>query len=981
MSPIRIPLLRSLAYTIVFLCAVNQLTAQLNTVSLGRSSSLYPFLNGIPNRVATIPDLDVIGYVHPQDVTIWGGSPYNDGFLRYSYSLDRGFTFSNEAGPLQMNSTGRALWPNLAFYSPPGTTNPFDSDLVYTSTMVDSNGLGLGALHGNTELGPQIPFNIKEHDLLDQDAGQPICMTERIPGEFWTVEQLTMGGLLSDTIRLQKGVWNINTDSVEWSLAADIAPNWNTSFDGTVKASGPVIAFSPNGQQGWIGLLGDITGGRDLVMSPIFIHSSDGGNTWGSPVEMDMNTILGLSDSLQSWGTDAFGLPLSTGIATCGPDLDLVVDQHGYPHLLAAVGSAATQTNPVLGYAFQHGLPAYLIDFYQLPTPGQFMGHLVTSLRNTEFTIGGMNPVAMSNYPQISRSIDGTKVYYTWVDEDTTTGLPGEPDLAYAGWRMSDGYRVCPQWVTAQDLVWSGRAICPQMAPVVMEDQGIDYLPVVMMEMVTNDPAGPCGAYYFGNALTVDNLDFLPPSFIGGLCFPFCGYYQGGDFEGLAGTVTGTVWDDLNANGVQDGSESGRPNIILALNNNQGFTATDGNGDYSFQLLADSTFEIRVQSGQNLNQTHPAPTPYHTVTVPAAGIVAGKDFGLQDIQNLKDVQVVAITTQQRPGFSHYQTLVVSNPGNMPVSGTLFYRYDAPLNFLNASPVAATSNGTDSITWNFSLQPLQTAYFQAEFNLPASTPLGLVTQAYAYVENQGNELTLTNNYDTLETVVVGSFDPNDKHVSPTDIVEPDTWLTYTIRFQNTGTASAVNVKVLDFLDVNLDHSTFEMIAASHPYRLEVNSSLDLAWYFDGINLPDSTNDEHNSHGFIQFKVKTKSVFSALPVSISNRAGIYFDFNAPIVTNTTWTWVDIMEGGRNGAIGWELKVYPHPVEDVVSIEVGEGTARSYQLRLFDIQGKELKRIDFWRGDRLQFQRGDLPNGIYLFQLSNDQGKMLHGKLLFR
>jgi hypothetical protein len=55
-------------------------------------------------------------------------------------------------------------------------------------------------------------------------------------------------------------------------------------------------------------------------------------------------------------------------------------------------------------------------------------------------------------------------------------------------------------------------------------------------------------------------------------------------------------------------------------------------------------------------------------------------------------------------------------------------------------------------------------------------------------------------------------------------------------------------------------------------------------FPNINLPDSLSDEAGSKGFVRFKVKLKDNLP-LGTTIENTAYIYFDFNAPIITNTT------------------------------------------------------------------------------------------------
>ncbi len=144
-------------------------------------------------------------------------------------------------------------------------------------------------------------------------------------------------------------------------------------------------------------------------------------------------------------------------------------------------------------------------------------------------------------------------------------------------------------------------------------------------------------------------------------------------------------------------------------------------------------------------------------------------------------------------------------------------------------------------------------------------------------------------------IVGAYDPNDKLVSPqgfTDqhFVDPGTRMEYTIRFQNTGTFQAFNVRVEDTLSSSWDMTSFEMQSASHDYNLEFrpdgSGNTIAIWSFPDINLPDSTSNEPESHGYIKFKI---SPLADLPIGtpVENFADIFFDFNDPIRTNTTLT----------------------------------------------------------------------------------------------
>jgi hypothetical protein len=135
-------------------------------------------------------------------------------------------------------------------------------------------------------------------------------------------------------------------------------------------------------------------------------------------------------------------------------------------------------------------------------------------------------------------------------------------------------------------------------------------------------------------------------------------------------------------------------------------------------------------------------------------------------------------------------------------------------------------------------------------------------------------------------VVGSFDPNDKTAFPNSTLDisGDRWLTYLIRFQNTGTASAEHIFITDTLSASLDWSTFNLLSYSHQPLTQVYNDGLVKFSFPHINLPDSNTNEPASHGFVQYKIRAKDSL-ALGSTIENTANIFFDFNAPVITNTT------------------------------------------------------------------------------------------------
>ena len=137
---------------------------------------------------------------------------------------------------------------------------------------------------------------------------------------------------------------------------------------------------------------------------------------------------------------------------------------------------------------------------------------------------------------------------------------------------------------------------------------------------------------------------------------------------------------------------------------------------------------------------------------------------------------------------------------------------------------------------------------------------------------------------------GSYDPNDKAAIPTGIgmennIERNWELDYTVRFQNTGNDTAFLVVLRDTISEHLDLATLNVRSGSHVYSYELNADRELKITFANIQLPDSTSNLDESQGFIEYSISPKSDVPFGSV-IENTAYIYFDFNAPIITNTVF-----------------------------------------------------------------------------------------------
>jgi hypothetical protein len=93
------------------------------------------------------------------------------------------------------------------------------------------------------------------------------------------------------------------------------------------------------------------------------------------------------------------------------------------------------------------------------------------------------------------------------------------------------------------------------------------------------------------------------------------------------GSVSGTVYNDLNGNGVQNPGEPGLPGVTITLRNNANAvvatTTTDANGNYSFTNLPVGAYSVTETDPAGLVSTTP-----NTVAVNVtSGGTATANFG------------------------------------------------------------------------------------------------------------------------------------------------------------------------------------------------------------------------------------------------------------------------------------------------------------------------------------------------------------------
>lgn len=118
----------------------------------------------------------------------------------------------------------------------------------------------------------------------------------------------------------------------------------------------------------------------------------------------------------------------------------------------------------------------------------------------------------------------------------------------------------------------------------------------------------------------------------------------------------------------------------------------------------------------------------------------------------------------------------------------------------------------------------------------------------------------------------------------------------------------------------------------------------------------------------FKIKTLNTL-VVGDTFDNTAGIYFDFNFPIITNTETVTV-MGTAGIAATTDSSIAVYPNPVSDFVSINASSGLQ---SITIIDLNGRVLSQIAFTGYSRSQqIALGNLTTGIYFMTIKSDVGQ---------
>jgi len=90
------------------------------------------------------------------------------------------------------------------------------------------------------------------------------------------------------------------------------------------------------------------------------------------------------------------------------------------------------------------------------------------------------------------------------------------------------------------------------------------------------------------------------------------------------------------------------------------------------------------------------------------------------------------------------------------------------------------------------------------------------------------------------------------------------------------------------------------------------------------------------------------------------------------------VDIVTGIHENSIQ-NINIYPNPFTNQTTIKFHNPNCSNYLLSVFNLKGRKVSELDNINSDKIDFERGNLPRGVYLVELSGE--KVLRGKMILK
>jgi hypothetical protein len=364
------------------------------------------------------------------------------------------------------------IWSGVAYCAKPLWSKSAINHTKPTGDSLFSNTFTQGSVFGDCSTGggyTAAPAN----DVQALPDGKTVVSIGAIRDtKFGNAAGTTQKGLFA------KGVSD-NTGKVNWTVdSTSLIPDSKVGTLGHLLSI-PRIAFGPDGLHGYAVFTGVLATAynnpSDSAMTPIVFKTNDGGSTW--------NQVLQGYDWMANHPEVAQNVGQTNFIGSKGGNynfdykhgVDLTVDANNVLHYVSTVTQPydinGTDSIAAYGYVYDYDYINHHPIIWDFMTDGtcwktMIVDSIISALCGTNTAIdstashsamGGASILPVGAHITVSRSIDGTKVFYGWADSDpSVTGAPynTSPDI------LMKAYDLSTVMISATKNVTNGIGTC-----------------------------------------------------------------------------------------------------------------------------------------------------------------------------------------------------------------------------------------------------------------------------------------------------------------------------------------------------------------------------------------------------------------------------------------------------------------------------------------------------------------------------------------
>lgn len=358
----------------------------------------------------------------------------NSGYILNTFSTNYGTTWDSIVQTT--DAVNLCRYPSGAIFNPSGNTNINNAFATISGPITSGSGW-IGNFFSSAKLDST---SITPIFNIDGSAGVTNQGFARIGATATDLKTIVTGGLYADPngttaiAQLYRGASlnyaTPNGNTFTWTIDS-LKPNFYVGTDGSNETyTIAQTAWNKAGNIGYVifnGVDAAITNDTAKGYAPIVYKTTDAGATWNQLPNFNFSSIPAIDSTLDAAWVSADNGFTGPGKAwfSMAKGMDCAVDENGNLHIFSTVISGFTMSNDSLGYTFAYNATSPVKTFYMFDTYTTANGWdavMVDSL-NTDnaadfspFTDDTGAPFEIDARMQMSRSDDGSKLFYYWLD-------------------------------------------------------------------------------------------------------------------------------------------------------------------------------------------------------------------------------------------------------------------------------------------------------------------------------------------------------------------------------------------------------------------------------------------------------------------------------------------------------------------------------------------------------------------------------------